>query len=151
AQMTAVASGQRRDIVVIGASLGGIDAISRLLARIEPGFPGAMLVALHRSPYHESSLAQVLARGTEHDVKEPEDGDAIEASRVYVAPGDRHLLVEHDVLRVVRGPKEHFTRPAIDPLFRSAATAYGPRVVGVLLTGGGADGTSGLLAIKAAA
>ena len=69
---------------------------------------------------------------------------------MYLAPRDVHMLIERRHIRLVRGPKEHFTRPAADPLFRSAATAFGPRVVGVVLTGGGHDGASGLIAIKAA-
>jgi two-component system chemotaxis response regulator CheB len=148
--MTDVPAAGRRDIIVVGASLGGVDAIRDLLACIRPGFAGTMLVVLHRSPYHEGPLARVLAAGTGHDVREAADAERIEPGRVYVAPRDRHLVIENDALRLVRGPKEHFTRPAINPLFRSAAAAFGPRVAGVLLSGGGADGTSGLIAIKAA-
>jgi two-component system chemotaxis response regulator CheB len=75
---------------------------------------------------------------------------AFESGRVYVAPRDHHLVVEDGVVRTDRGPKQHRTRPAIDPLFRSAAREYGPRVIGVLLSGFGADGVDGLIAIKAA-
>jgi two-component system, chemotaxis family, protein-glutamate methylesterase/glutaminase len=139
-----------RDIVVVGASAGGVQAVRFLLQRIPPGFAGSMFIVLHRSPHFESMLPEVLRGRTEHFVGEPHDLDPVEPGRVYVAPRDLHLMLDHSRVRLVRGPKEHFTRPAVDPLFRSAAAAYGPRVVGIVLTGGGSDGLDGLLAIKAA-
>jgi two-component system chemotaxis response regulator CheB len=91
-----------------------------------------------------------LAYRTTQTVSEPEDGEELERSRVYVAPRDRHLLMDGHRFHLDDGPKRHFARPAIDPLFESAASAHGPRVVGVILTGKGSDGVSGLRAIKAA-
>src|SRR5262245_26502831 len=139
-----------RDVVVIGASAGGIQALRTILAGITPSFPGLMLVAQHRSPYHTDHLAEVIRGRTQHIVIEPSDNERLEMGRVYIAPRDLHLVVEDGRVRALRGPKENFTRPAVDPLFRSAAAAYGPRVVGVLLSGGGQDGVRGLIAIKAA-
>jgi two-component system chemotaxis response regulator CheB len=139
-----------RDIVVVGASTGGVQAVRSLLQRVPPCFAGAMFVTIHRSPHFESMLPAVLRGRTEHIVEEPRDGDKVVPGRVYIAPRDLHLMVEDSRVRTVRGPREHFTRPAADPLFRSAAVTYGPRVVGVVLTGGGADGLDGLIAIKAA-
>jgi two-component system chemotaxis response regulator CheB len=139
-----------RDIVVVGASAGGVQAVRTLLEGMTPCFAGAMFVTIHRSPHFESTLPAVLRGRTEHIVEEPRDGDKVVPGRVYVAPRDLHLMLEDSRVRAVRGPREHFTRPAVDPLFRSAAVTYGPRVVGVVLTGGGADGLDGLIAIKAA-
>jgi two-component system, chemotaxis family, protein-glutamate methylesterase/glutaminase len=138
-----------RDIVTIGASAGGVPAIRDLLSHLEPGVSGSLFVVVHRSPFHPSRLAEVIRGRSAHRVVEPADGQAIEPGYVYLAPRDLHLVVEPGRIRLVRGPKEHFTRPAVDPLFRSAAAAYGPRVVGVVLSGGGYDGKAGLLAIKA--
>ncbi len=92
----------------------------------------------------------MLAGRSGHVVKEPADRKPIRPGHVYLAPRDLHLLVEDSRIRLQRGPKEHFTRPAVDPLFRSLAASYGPRVVGIVLTGGGRDGLDGLMAIKAA-
>jgi two-component system, chemotaxis family, protein-glutamate methylesterase/glutaminase len=140
----------RRDIIVVGASAGGVETLINLLAGLPRDLPAAMGIVLHRSPFFESRLAQVLGRRSELPVIEPEDGQVFEASCVYVAPRDLHMVLDRGRIVLDRGPKEHRTRPAIDPLFRTAAGLYGPRVVGVLLSGRGADGVSGLTAIKAA-
>jgi two-component system chemotaxis response regulator CheB len=139
-----------RDVVVIGASAGGVEALIHLLAKLPADVPARLAVVLHRSPYFETRLPQVLGRRAVIPVLEPATIVPFEPSHVYVAPRDLHLLVNDGLLRLERGPKEHRTRPAIDPLFATAARAYGPRVVGVLLTGRGADGVSGLITIKAA-
>jgi two-component system chemotaxis response regulator CheB len=140
-----------RDIVVIGASAGGVPALRRFFASLPRDFPGVVSAVIHRSAVATSSqLPAVLAYRTAQTVSEPEDGEEFERSRVYVAPRDRHLLLDADRFHLDDGPKRHFARPAIDPLFESAAFAHGPRVVGVILTGKGRDGVSGLRAIKAA-
>jgi two-component system chemotaxis response regulator CheB len=139
-----------RDIVVIGASAGGVRALRQLMVDLPTSFPGTIAIVQHRSPFHPDTLAHVIADHSKHVVREPEDGEPVATGRVYLAPRDRHLVITNDVFRLARGPKEHFTRPAIDMLFRSAAEAYGPRVVGVVMTGGGRDGASGLNAIKEA-
>lgn len=139
-----------RDVVVAGASAGGVQALIQLLDALPADFPGAVAIVLHRSPFHETRLPEVLGRHATVKVSEPADGEPLQPGKVYVAPRDQHMLVEDGCLRLNRGPREHRTRPAIDPLFTSAATAHGPRVVGVLLSGMGADGVSGLIAIKRA-
>lgn len=139
-----------RDIVVVGASAGGVTALRRLFAALPIDFRGVVAAVMHRSPYFESNLPMTLGRNVGRDIVEPSNGQRLERGCIYVAPRDRHLLFHDGRLHVTRGPKQHHTRPAVDPLFQSAAEAYGPRVVGVVLTGGGDDGVDGLIAIKAA-
>jgi two-component system chemotaxis response regulator CheB len=107
-------------------------------------------VVLHRSPFAESMLAEVLQRSSRLPVSEPRHGERFAKGRIYLAPRDHHLLVEDGRLLLTRGAKEHYTRPAVDPLFRSAAQSWGPRVIGVVLTGSGDDGVSGLIAVTTA-
>jgi len=135
-------------IIVIGASTGGLEAFKRLFAELPASLPAAVLVVMHIGS-QESILPQILSRYTTLPVRHGTDGEAIETGTVLIAPSDRHLLVEPGRIRLSRGPKENFSRPAIDPLFRSAAVAYRSRVVGVLLSGKLDDGTVGLQAIKA--
>jgi len=139
-----------RDVVVIGASAGGIAPIKDLLAHLPRQFASIVAIVVHRSPFHETRLPWVLGIRALLPVLEPEDAAPVHAGAVYVAPRDHHMMFEDGVVRVSRGVKEHRTRPSIDPLFRSAAAVYGKRVVGVLLSGLGADGVSGLIAIKRA-
>jgi two-component system chemotaxis response regulator CheB len=139
-----------RDIVVIGASAGGVEALQRLLGQLPASLPAAVAIVIHRSPLFESRLPFVLGLRSQLPVAEPHDGDRVVPGHVYSAPRDQHLVFEDGQFRLNRGPKEHRTRPAIDPLFRSAAAAYGPRVLGVLLTGLGDDGVPGFIDIKAA-
>lgn len=141
-------NGARRDIVTIGASAGGIEALMHLFSKLPPRLPAAIAVVVHRSPVAETRLPSVLGRSAGLPVFEPRDGQPFEAGRIYAAPRDQHLVLEDSVVRLNRGPKEHRTRPAVDPLFRSAAQVYGPRVIGVLLSGFGDDGVSGLIAIS---
>jgi two-component system, chemotaxis family, protein-glutamate methylesterase/glutaminase len=138
----------RKDIVVVGASAGGMSALEKLAAGLPADFPAAVFVVWHLAPGVRSVLPQILARAGPLPALYPSDGDRIEPGRIYVAPNDHHLLLEKGYLRVARGPKENRFRPAVDPLFRSAAYVYGPRVIGVVLTGALDDGTAGLWAIK---
>lgn len=138
----------RKDIVVVGTSAGGMTALERLVAGLPEDFPAALFVVWHLSPGVRSVLPRVLERAGPLPAVNPGDGDRIEPGRIYVAPNDHHVLLEKGYIRVTRGPKENRFRPAIDPLFRSAAYIYGPRAVGVVLTGALDDGTSGLWAIK---
>jgi two-component system chemotaxis response regulator CheB len=135
-----------RNLFTIGSSLGGVQALRRLLAQLPAGLDASLFVAQHTS--RESRLDAVLARATPLRVKAASHGERFEPGTVYVAPADRHLLVDGKSLHVVRGPRENGARPAIDPLFRSAAAHHGPRVVGIVLTGLRDDGSAGLHAIQ---
>lgn len=136
------------DIVVIGASAGGLKAFETLVSQLPSDFPAAVLLVWHVSPDHPSLLPQILARATSLPVAHAVDQEPMQAGRIYVAPPDRHLLVEPERVRLSRGPKENRFRPAIDVLFRSAAWAHSTRVIGVVLTGSLDDGAAGLYAIK---
>jgi two-component system, chemotaxis family, protein-glutamate methylesterase/glutaminase len=139
-----------KDIVVIGSSAGGVDALCRLCAALPADLPATIFVAQHISPSAKSLLPQLIARSGPLPALTPVDGQAFERGHIYVAGPDHHLLVRPGQMLVRRGPYENRTRPAINPLFRSAALAYGSRVVGIILTGLLDDGTDGLIAIKAA-
>ncbi|MGH2510533.1 MAG: chemotaxis protein CheB [Ktedonobacteraceae bacterium] len=136
------------DIIVIGTSAGGVAALIALVHEIPPDLPAAVFVVLHVPAETPSLLPDILSRAGPLPVSHPTNGAPIEYGHIYVAPPDYHLLIEREYMQLVRGPKENRHRPAIDPLFRSAAGAYGQRVVGVILTGALNDGTAGLLAIK---
>ena len=137
-----------KDIVVIGASAGGMGALEKLVAGLPRDLPAAVFVVWHLSPGVRSVLSAVLTKAGTLRAATPNDGDSIEHGRIYVAPNDHHMLLERGYIRVTKGPKENRFRPAIDPLFRSAAYVYGPRVIGVVLTGALDDGTAGLWTIK---
>lgn len=134
-------------IVVIGASAGGVDAIRSLAASLPADFAAAVFVVLHIGA-HKSELPWLLNQLGPLPACHPREGDLIHAGHVYVAPPDHHLLVEPGHMRLTRGPRENWARPAVDPLFRSAARAYGPAVTGIILTGGLNDGTAGLYEVK---
>jgi two-component system chemotaxis response regulator CheB len=136
------------DIIVIGASAGGVEAVTELVKRLPKDLPAALFVVIHIPPDGSSVLARILNRTGSLRAAAANDREAIEPGRIYVARADCHLLVKRGYVRLVRGPKENNVRPAIDPLFRTAARSYGARVVGVVLSGTLDDGTAGLLAIK---
>lgn len=135
-------------IVTIGASAGGIDALRTVMAGLPADFPAAVFVVLHLGPESPGVLPQLLDRAGPLPVVHARDHARFSPGHVYVAPPDRHLVLEPGVMRVTGGPRENRFRPAIDPLFRSAAQVYGPRVIGVILTGNLDDGTAGLWAVK---
>jgi two-component system chemotaxis response regulator CheB len=136
------------DIIVIGASMGGVEALSQLVAQFPKDLPASICVVLHVAAEHRSFLPEILSRIGPLPARHPHDYEPLEHGRIYVAPNDHHLMVEVGHVRVVKGPLENGHRPAVDPLFRSAARAYGPRVVGVVLTGALNCGTVGLLSVK---
>jgi two-component system, chemotaxis family, protein-glutamate methylesterase/glutaminase len=136
------------DIIVIGASTGGVEALQSLVAQFPPDLPASVLVVLHVPAGYHSRLPEILSRAGPVPAFHPKDGEPLQPRCIYVAPSDRHLLVESGRVRVMKGPRQNRHRPAVDPLFRSAALAYGSRVVGVVLTGALNCGTSGLIAIK---
>jgi len=135
-------------IIVIGASAGGVEAVRELLANIPPDIGSAIFVVIHTSPDGPGLLPDLLNRVSKSPVITAVDNGPLLPGRVYVPPLDKHLIVDRDVVRVQRGPTENNHRPSIDPLFRSAAKAYGPRVIGVVLTGFLDDGAAGLAVIK---
>lgn len=137
-----------RDLIVIGASAGGVEALKALVGALPPDLPAAVCIVLHLSPHSPSLMPQILSRATALHVLHASDGAPLLPGHIYVAIPDHHLLIEGDRIRVLRGPKENRHRPAADPLFRSAARWHGNRVIGVVLTGSLDDGTAGLHAIK---
>jgi two-component system chemotaxis response regulator CheB len=137
-----------RDIVVIGASAGGIEAVSEIVAGLPPDYPGSIFVVVHFPGSVTSILPRILSRAGPLPARHARDGESIEAGRIYVAPPNHHLLLDEAHTRLTRGPKENGHRPAVDPLFRTAAHAFGSRVVGVVLSGNLNDGTAGLLTVK---
>jgi two-component system chemotaxis response regulator CheB len=135
-------------IVVIGGSSGGLEALRTIAAGLPPGFPAAVCVVLHMAADSPGVVDAILARSGPLPASAGTDGERLREGHIYVAPPDHHLLVEPGVLRVTRGPKENRFRPAVDPLFRSAAQVFGPAAIGVVLTGSLDDGTAGLWAVK---
>jgi two-component system chemotaxis response regulator CheB len=137
-------------VFVIGGSAGGFQAVTTILGTLPRDLRAFIGVVLHRSADRESFLAQLLSRATRLGVVEPHDGQLLHERIVYVAPRDLHMRFTRDRIRLDHGPREHHARPAIDPLFVSAAESFGPRVCGVVLTGGLSDGAHGLIRIKIA-
>jgi two-component system, chemotaxis family, protein-glutamate methylesterase/glutaminase len=136
--------------VVAGASAGGVETLVSLVRAMPADFPLPVLVVLHLAPTGPTVLPAILARAGTLPAEPAAEGLRPQPGHVYVAPSDHHLEIAHGRLRLTQGAREHGHRPAIDPTMRSAAAAYGPRAVGLVLSGARADGTAGLLAIKAA-
>lgn len=137
-----------RGVVAIGASAGGVEALSRLAAGLSADLPYAYLIVLHLPPGAPSVLTRIIDRSGPLPAVTAEDGAPLEPGRIYVAPPDRHLLVGGDRVVLSQGPTENGHRPAINALFRSVAVAYGSRAIGVLLSGVLDDGVLGLAAIR---
>jgi two-component system chemotaxis response regulator CheB len=139
---------QQRDIVVIGASAGGVEALIGLFQNLPQDLAAAIFVVLHVPADGPSQLQRILGRETTLPVAFALEGEQIQSGRVYVAAPDRHLTVQGKTIRLTRGPKESRARPSIDVLFRSAALSFGPRVIAVVLSGALDDGTAGSWAVK---
>jgi two-component system chemotaxis response regulator CheB len=137
------------DVIVIGASAGGVEAISRIVADLPPDIRASVFVVLHISR-GRSMLPEILTRAGRLPAAHPTDGEPLQYGRIYVGPPDHHVVILDGAVRVVHTASENGVRPAVDPLFRSAARAYGSRVIGVILTGALDDGTAGIAAIKEA-
>jgi two-component system chemotaxis response regulator CheB len=138
----------KRDIIVIGASAGGVYALKELTASLPGDLAASIFVVLHVSPHSPSLLPDILSHAGPIKAIHPQDGQLFQPGHIYVAPPDHHMLIEYDQIIVKKGPKENRFRPSIDALFRSAAYTYGPRVIGVVLTGMLNDGASGMWSVK---
>ncbi|MGA7615271.1 MAG: chemotaxis protein CheB [Thermoanaerobaculia bacterium] len=139
-----------RDIVVVGTSAGGVEALTTLVAALPETLTCSIFVVIHLAPSSPGMLPQILSRAGKLPAVTPRDGEALKPGMIYVAPPDRHMILDGERIRVLFGPKENRNRPAIDPLFRSAAMFFGSRVVGVILTGSLGDGAGGLRMVKEA-
>ena len=141
-------AGAAFDVVALAASAGGLMALSQVLSALPTGFPAAVTVVQHLDPRHRSLMADILSRRTFLRVKQAEEGDQLSPATVYIAPPDRHLLVNTDgTLSLSQTKLVHFVRPSADLLFESAAASYRERAIAVVLTGTGSDGSMGVQAI----
>jgi two-component system chemotaxis response regulator CheB len=138
----------KQNIVVIGASAGGLEVLKTLVKGLPKNFQASIFITWHISPNGKSILPDILDRAGPLKAAHAVNGEKIAAGRIYVAPSNHHMLIENDHIRLTKGPKENRFRPAIDPLFRSAAYTYESRVIGVILTGMLDDGTAGLWLVK---
>jgi two-component system chemotaxis response regulator CheB len=138
----------QRDLIVVGASAGGVPALQKLVANLPPELPAAVLIVLHLMQTGTSVLDNILDRAGELPVTQARDGERLERGHIYVSPPNVHLLLRGPNIQLSNGPRENGHRPAIDPLFRSAARAFGPRAIGVVMSGTLDDGTDGLRLIK---
>lgn len=136
------------DVVVIGGSAGAIEALRIIVSSLPADLPAAVLVVIHVPAFSESHLPEIITRSGALPAMHVKNGQRLVPGRIYIAPPDQHVLVRRGVIELSRGPRVNHSRPAIDTLFRSAARSYGPRVVGVLLSGALYDGTAGLVAVK---
>ncbi len=139
---------KERDVVVVAASMGGLQALRTVVAALPAELPASIFIVMHIGSW-PSQLPQLLEASGSLPVAHARDGEPIRKGRVYVAPPDKHILIGGDTIVLSAGPKENFTRPAADPLFRSAAVNYGHRAIGVVLTGKLDDGAAGMKAIHA--
>ena len=139
----------RCNVIVVGASAGGVETLMRLVSELPHDLDAAVAVALHTPENSPSALPSILTRHGALPATHARDGEPLVHHRIYVAPPGRHLLIKRRTIRAVNGPHENGHRPAVDPLFRTAARAHGARAIGVILSGSLDDGTAGLAAIKA--
>jgi two-component system chemotaxis response regulator CheB len=146
--MTGQENHGNHDLVVIGTSAGGVETLIQLVGQLPPDFPASICIVLHTAPDSPGFLADILDGRGYLQAKIPADGERLEHGVIYVAPPDRHLVVKPGHVHLTRGPHENRSRPSIDVLFRSAAVAYGSRVVALLLTGLLNDGVVGLSAVQ---
>src|SRR5262245_49258440 len=138
----------QRDVIVIGASSGGVEVLTKLVAGLPDDLPAAVFVVLHVRPDMPSQLPAILNRAGRMPVAHAVDQEPVRRGRIYVAPPGMQTYIQRGRIAVRRGPRENNHRPAIDPLFRTAAHHYGPRVIGVVLSGARDDGSAGLRAVK---
>lgn len=137
-----------QDIIVIGASAGGVEALIELTRWVPTNLPASLFVVQHVASHIRSGLPDILSRSGSLPAAVPRDGEIFQRRRIYVAPADHHMLLEGNRIHLWRGPRENRHRPAINALFRSAAVGYKRRVAGVILSGLLDDGTTGLWWVK---
>ena len=136
------------DLIVVGASWGGLDALTVLVRGLPPDFQVPLVIVQHRGPDAQSFLSDLLQQWTGRKVLEPEDKDPIQPGHIYVAPANYHLLVETGHFSLTTEAPVRYSRPSIDVMFGSAAHAYGRRLIGIVLTGANEDGSRGLQCIE---
>ncbi len=141
---------RRFDVIAIGASAGGLHALSAVLAPFDAAFPSSVLIVQHLDPHHKSMMSDLLSRHTKMRVKQAEHGEVILPGVAYIAPPDEHLLVGPGKVQLAHSQLVHYSRPSIDLLFESVAGTYGSRSIGVVLSGSNHDGSAGIRAIKEA-
>jgi two-component system chemotaxis response regulator CheB len=137
----------KRDIIVVGTSAGGVEALPHLLRPLPQDLPAAVLIVQHQAPSRDPQLVNILKRNADIEVRWAEQGERFRSGCVYLAPPDVHLSFSNDHLALTGGPRENYARPSIDRLFRSAAALHSSRTIAVLLTGMMDDGVAGALAI----
>lgn len=135
-------------VIAIGGSAGAIGAIQQLCRSLSPEAAAAICLVIHIGPTGRDHLADMFGRRCPIPFATAAEGEALKSGRAYVAPADRHLLILDGVIRLGRGPRENLTRPAVDPLLRSVGLSFGPRAIGVVLTGMLSDGAAGLSDLK---
>ena len=139
-----------RNVLAIGTSAGGVEALRFLASEFPRDFPASVLAVIHLSAQYQSSLDSILTQAGPLPARFAKDDMTVEPAQIYIGPPDSHLILEGDKLRLGQGPRENNTRPAIDPLFRSVAQCAGSAALGVIMTGMGGDGAAGLLEMKKA-
>jgi two-component system, chemotaxis family, protein-glutamate methylesterase/glutaminase len=137
-----------RDIIVIGGSAGGVEALASVVSAFPPDLGASVFAVIHFPPTSSSVLPQILRRAGRLSAQHPRDGEPVVRDRIYVAPPDHHMYLEDGTVRLSRGARENGVRPAADVLFRSAAAVYGPRVIAVVLSGSLDDGTAGAISVR---
>lgn len=137
-------------IVVIGGSAGGLESVASILGDLPADFPAPILVVIHLHPKYTSHAAEILRRRTRLAIDDAREHETITPGKVYIAPPDRHLLVNKGTIELANTPAVNYTRPAIDRTFDSVVKAYGSKVIGIVLSGSGRDGSEGLRTIKEA-
>jgi two-component system, chemotaxis family, protein-glutamate methylesterase/glutaminase len=139
-----------RDVLAIGTSAGGFDALRFLAGEFSRDFPASVLMTIHLSSQFRSALDAILTQSGPLPASFATDGETLKKGHIYIAPAERHLIVEREQLRLGSGPRENNSRPSLDPMFRSVALCCGSRAVGAVLTGTLGDGAAGLSALKQA-
>ena len=143
-------AGRRFDVVAIGSSAGGLQALTKVLAPLTADFPASILIVQHLDPHHKSMMSDLLSHKTRLRVKQAEHGEVLLPGVAYIAPPDGHLLAGPGKVQLAHSQLVHYSRPSIDLLFESVAGTYGSRSIAVVLSGSNRDGSAGIRAVKEA-